>query len=102
MSLNDVLKTRSLSPLAARVCKILKSWCWKIAFDAGLITSVSAAVARATTTPAISTGRNSRRGPTPAALNATTSRSPASRPPARRIATSRAIGSVCARNEGSM
>ena len=49
-----------------------------------------------------STGRNSRSALTPAALNAMISRSPARRPPARSTATSSAMGSVWARNDGSM
>src|SRR5438309_436786 len=49
-----------------------------------------------------STGRKSRSALTPAALSAMISRSPARRPPARRIATSSAMGRVWARKEGSM
>jgi hypothetical protein len=96
------LNTRSASPLVARACKILNSWRWNSRLAIGLMTSVMVAVTAATTSAAAITGRKRRSVLTPAALNAMISRSPARRPPASSTATSRAIGSVWARNDGSM
>ena len=97
-----VLNTRSLSPVTARVFKIVKSCDWNSLLASGFTTSVSSAVVVATARPARNAGRKRRRRLTPAALQATISRSPASRPPARSTATRRAIGRVWARKDGSM
>ncbi len=96
------LKTRSCSPLTARVWRIRKSWRWNSSLASGFTTRVSTAVAAVITTAASITGRKSRSTLTPAALNAMISRSPARRPPASSTATSSAMGSVWARNDGSM
>jgi hypothetical protein len=92
----------SFRTLRARDWRIRKSWRWNSRSAAGFRTSVRLAVASVTTSEARRTGRNSRSTLTPAALKATTSRSLASRPPARSTATSSAMGSVWARNDGSM
>ena len=99
---NVALKTRSWIPLTARVWRMRKSCRWNSSLAIGFTTSVSIAVAAVTTSAASTIGRNSRRTLTPAALKAMISRSPARRPPARSTATSRAIGRVCARNDGIM
>jgi hypothetical protein len=96
------LKTRSVSPLSARACKILKSWRWNSRLAIGLTTRVRAAVTAVTTTAVARTGRNRRSVLRPAALHAMISRSPARRPPASSTATSSAIGRVREKNDGSM
>ena len=90
-----LLKTRSARPLAALASRILNSWRWNSRLASGFATSVNTAVTAVIARATVSTL-------TPAALSAMTSRSPARRPPARRIATSSAMGRVWARKEGSM